>query len=94
VPAFERFVRVTSTYYVLGYTPPVEEPDGSFHDITVRVRRPAVTVRARRGYYAERPRPESAASAAGPSSGIREALRLPLGDGWHIDRSVRGTLQG
>jgi VWFA-related protein len=37
-------------YYVLGYRP--AELDGRFHELTVRVRRPGVSVRARAGYVA------------------------------------------
>lgn len=50
--AFVEIARDTSTYYVLGYTPTVP-PDGTFRRITIRVRRPNVTVRARQGYVAE-----------------------------------------
>lgn len=49
---FERIVRDNSTYYLLGYYPPTEHRDGRFHELTVRVNRPGVTVRARRGFFA------------------------------------------
>jgi len=39
------------SYYLLAYTPG-GKPDGKFHKIEVKVNRPGVTVRARRGYYA------------------------------------------
>jgi VWFA-related protein len=39
------------TYYVLGYRSPAKA-DGKFHAIAVTVKRPNVTVRARRGYIA------------------------------------------
>lgn len=50
-PAFERVVREQSTYYLLGYRPPRDAPDGRLHRIRIRVvDRPDVTVRARRSY--------------------------------------------
>jgi VWFA-related protein len=48
--AFDRIVRENSSYYVLAYYPPNPQRDGKFHNIQVRVNRPGVTVRARRGY--------------------------------------------
>lgn len=48
---FSRIVRENSTYYLLGYYP-ASKPDGKFHDIAVRVKRPGLTVRARAGYHA------------------------------------------
>jgi VWFA-related protein len=40
--------------YTLGYRPPGDEPSG-YHEITVRVDRPGVTVRTRPGYYLPSP---------------------------------------
>ena len=55
-PAFERIVDANSRYYVLGYYPPNHPRDGRFHKIEVRVKRPGVSVTARRGYAAPRGR--------------------------------------
>ena len=52
--AFDRIVRDNSSYYVLAYYPAQNRRDGKFHQIQVRVSRPGVTVRARRGYIAPR----------------------------------------
>jgi VWFA-related protein len=41
----------TSAYYLLGYVSP-HPNDGKFHAVTVRVKKPRVTVRARKGYWA------------------------------------------
>jgi VWFA-related protein len=54
---FERLVQANSTYYLLGYQPPRDHRDGQFHTITVRVRRPGLSVRARKGYLAPEPGP-------------------------------------
>ena len=47
-----QIVRDSSSYYLLGYNSTQEPSDGKFHEISVRVKRPGVQVRARRGYWA------------------------------------------
>ncbi len=49
--ALTRIADDADNYYVLGIRPSVQ-PDGTFHRIQVRVKRPGVAVRARRGYIA------------------------------------------
>ena len=39
-----------SAFYLLGYYSPTREPDGRFHQITVKVNAPGVTVKARKGW--------------------------------------------
>jgi VWFA-related protein len=53
--AFDRIVRENSSYYLLAYYPPTVKP-GKAHQITVHVRRPSVTVKARRTYVTPNPR--------------------------------------
>lgn len=45
-------VRDTSVYYLLGYNSSRAPQDGKFHEIRVRVNRPGVQVRHRKGYWA------------------------------------------
>jgi VWFA-related protein len=52
-PALRRVVDDLSSYYLLGYYS-TGKLDGKFHSINVRVKRPGITVRARRGYQALR----------------------------------------
>jgi len=46
---YQAIVRDTSTYYVIGYAPATAYRDGKFHAIQVRLKRPGLTVRARKG---------------------------------------------
>lgn len=50
--ALTDIARDTSHYYVIGYSPANPAAAGSFRRITVRVKRPGLNVRARRGYLA------------------------------------------
>jgi VWFA-related protein len=61
----KQIVRDTSAYYLLGYNSTFTATDGKFHEIKVRVRRPGVQVRARKGYWAFSA--ADAAKAMGPA---------------------------
>jgi len=56
-------VRDTSAYYLVGYSSP-SPADGKFHEIKVRLKRPGLQVRSRKGYWA--PTAEEAAKAMAP----------------------------
>jgi VWFA-related protein len=71
-----RVVSDLTSYYLVGFYT-TETLDGKFHRLTVRVKRPGVEVRARRGYLA--PTPEEvarAAAAAATASGDVEVDAL------------------
>ena len=51
---FDRVDSDLHNYYLIGYTPTNEKYDGRFRAIDVKVKRPGVTVTARRGYFAVR----------------------------------------
>jgi hypothetical protein len=48
----KQIVRDTSAYYLLGYNSTSTATDGKFHEIKVKVNRPGIQVRARKGYWA------------------------------------------
>jgi VWFA-related protein len=78
--AFDRLVRDNSTYYVIGYYPINDKRDGRFRKIEVRLTRPGLMVRARRGYVAPRGRAAAPAKAANDplEDSLRAAVESPL----------------
>jgi VWFA-related protein len=77
--AYQRIVEDNSTYYVLAYYPPDARP-GRLHKIDVRVTRPGLNVRARKGYVTPKKVEESkTTNSKSPSTPeLREALDSPL----------------
>ena len=61
-----QMMRDASAYYLLGYSSSAAPTDGRFHQIRVRVKRPGIEVRARRGYWALKP--DEAATAMAPDA--------------------------
>src|SRR6185295_18521006 len=73
-----QIVRDSSAYYLIGYSSTLSTPDGKFHPITVRVKRPGVQVRSRRGYVALTAT-EAARALAPPKPGPPRAISEALG---------------
>ena len=48
----KQVVRDSSAYYLIGYNSTRAPADGKFHEIRVRLKRPGLQVRARKGYWA------------------------------------------
>ena len=83
----KRVVDDLTSYYLIGYYSSNAKPDGRFHSISVKVKRPGVAVRARRGYKsptreeleavtrgasaAAKTQPSGAAKAVGSLSKVR-----------------------
>jgi VWFA-related protein len=75
--AFDRIVDENSSYYVLAYYPPNPKRDGKYHNINVRVTRPGLTVRARKGYANPTGKPP-VPPKGDISPELLEALRSPI----------------
>ena len=84
--ALARIASENSTYYLLGYQTDASRSPGRFRKLEVRVKRPGLQVRARRGYIPPDPKAlaktREAEAKAGTSPALRAALNnpLPIGD--------------
>jgi VWFA-related protein len=79
--AFDRIQKENSNYYVLGYYPTNERRDGGFRRIEVKVNRPGLDVRFRKGYMAPRgkvPAVKPVETKGGTPAELREVLGSPL----------------
>jgi VWFA-related protein len=78
--AFGRVLQDSSSYYVLGYYPTNDKRDGRFRTVQVKVLKPGLTVRARKGYVAPRGKAEPARSVGNNSTSpeLRDALNSPI----------------
>ena len=93
--AFERIVRDNSSYYVLAYYPPSDKRDGKFHKIEVKVNRPGLTVRSRRGYaLPKNKQAPKQTKTGGMSPEVFEAMNSPLAVERLDDANVRCAVQG
>ncbi len=72
-----QLVRDSSAYYLLGYSSTQSPSDGKFHEIKVRVKRPGLQLRARKGYWALTPT-ETARATAPPKPGPPPAITRSL----------------
>ena len=76
------------TFYLLGYEPSDKRADGRYRKIQVEVRRPGVSVRARRGYYADGGKREAAAKPEAPLPGELSAAALRALDAPNPERGI------
>ena len=95
----KQIMRDTSAYYLLGYNSTQAPSDGKFHEIKVRVKRPGVQVRARKGYWAlnreEVARATGAAQAGAAQAGRgRARRRSPRPSRASVVRTWIGTSRG
>jgi VWFA-related protein len=79
---FSRILEDNSSYYVLGYYPTNDKRDGRFRNVQVKVLKPGLRVRARRGYVAPVPakkeKPPKGSPEERTSPELRDALDSPV----------------
>jgi VWFA-related protein len=95
----EQIIRDSSAYYLLGYNSSQAPQDGKFHAIRVRINRPGVQVRARKGYWALTAEDTARATAppkAGPPPAVSRAIAAiaPVSGGRRYVRTWLGTAPG
>jgi VWFA-related protein len=77
VAGMKQITRDASAYYLIGYNSSQAPSDGKFHEIKVRVKRPGVQVRARKGYWALN-QEETARALAPPKAAPPKAVEVAL----------------
>jgi len=73
----KQIMRDSSAYYLIGYNSSQAPTDGKFHEIKVRVKRPGIQVRARKGYWAltaEETARATAPAKAAPPKPVEQAV--------------------
>jgi VWFA-related protein len=81
VPGIEQVFRETSSYYLLGYSPSPRGADGAYRRLEVKVTRPGLEVRARKGYFVTSPEAapiESVSLGLSAIKGVLPDTGIPL----------------
>jgi hypothetical protein len=95
----KQITRDASAYYLIGYNSSQAPSDGKFHEIKVRVKRPGVQVRARKGYWAMTA-DDTARALAGPKFLAPKPVEVALAaatarpSGASVIRTWIGTSRG
>ncbi|HTI39815.1 MAG TPA: VWA domain-containing protein [Vicinamibacterales bacterium] len=78
--AFTRILDDNSSYYVLGYYPTNDNHDGRYRSVQIKVLKPGLTIRARKGYYAPKGKVATPKTTEGKGSPeLRDAMNSPVG---------------
>ena len=85
----KQITRDSSAYYLIGYNSSQAPADGKFHEIKVRVKRPGVQTRARKGYWALNAE-QTARALAPPKTGPPKPVEAALAAA--VSRPSRATV--